>query len=115
MYRQIRSGIFTFLCVTSASLYCQVQVEGLQSEETFDYFQKWLNQDVVYIINSEERQIFEDLNTDEEREQFIEQFWFRRDPDPTTAINEFKEEHYRRVAYANDRFTSGKPGWRTDR
>ena len=51
----------------------------------------------------------------EEREQFIEAFWQRRDPTPDTVENEFKEEHYRRIAYANERFSSGIPGWRTDR
>ncbi len=84
-------------------------------EEVEDYYQKWLKQDVVYIITDEERAVFNQLATPEEKEQFIEQFWFRRDPDPRTAINEFKEEHYRRIAYANEKFTSGDPGWRTDR
>lgn len=84
-------------------------------EETEDYFQKWLNQDVVYIITSEERKVFESLTTPEEKEQFIEQFWFRRDPDPFTSVNEFKEEHYRRIAYANEHFASGIKGWQTDR
>ncbi|HCC57947.1 MAG TPA: GWxTD domain-containing protein [Solibacterales bacterium] len=78
-------------------------------------FKKWLNEDVTYIITDEERAAFKRLNTDEEREQFIEQFWLRRDPTPDTAENEFKEEHYRRIAYANERFASGIPGWKTDR
>ncbi|GAB4239601.1 MAG: hypothetical protein Kow00109_14440 [Acidobacteriota bacterium] len=84
-------------------------------EEEEDYFRKWLNEDVVYIITPEERKIFESLTTPEEKEQFIEQFWLRRDPDPTTAVNEFKEEHYRRIAYANEHFASGIKGWQTDR
>jgi len=58
---------------------------------------------------------FLQLQTNEEREQFIEAFWQRRDPTPDTVENEFKEEHYRRIAYANERFASGIPGWRTDR
>ncbi len=78
-------------------------------------YRKWLNEDVAYIITDEERQAFRRLSTDEEREQFIEQFWLRRDPTPDTAENEFKEEHYRRIAYANERFASGIPGWKTDR
>jgi GWxTD domain-containing protein len=78
-------------------------------------YKKWLNEDVVYIITDEERTAFKHLNTDEEREQFIEQFWLRRDPTPDTAENEFKEEHYRRIAYANDHYASGIPGWKTDR
>lgn len=78
-------------------------------------YRKWLNEDVAYIITDEERQAFKRLSTDEEREQFIEQFWLRRDPTPDTAENEYKEEHYRRIAYANERFASGIPGWKTDR
>jgi GWxTD domain-containing protein len=76
---------------------------------------KWLDEDVAYIITDEERAAFKRLTTDEEREQFIEQFWLRRDPSPDTIENEFKEEHYERIAYANERFSSGKPGWKTDR
>jgi GWxTD domain-containing protein len=78
-------------------------------------YRKWLNEDVAYIITDEERAAFKRLQTDEEREQFIEQFWLRRDPTPDTAENEFKEEHYRRIAYANERFASGIPGWKSDR
>jgi len=78
-------------------------------------YRKWLEEDVVYIITDEERRAFKNLQTDEEREQFIEQFWLRRDPTPDTMENEYKEEHYRRIAYANERFASGIPGWKTDR
>jgi GWxTD domain-containing protein len=78
-------------------------------------WKKWLNEDVVYIITDEERKAFKDLQTDEERESFVEQFWLRRDPTPDTEENEFKEEHYRRIAYANDHYASGIPGWKTDR
>ncbi|MDA2927621.1 GWxTD domain-containing protein [Acidobacteria bacterium AH-259-G07] len=87
----------------------------LQKEEEQDYFKKWVNKDVVYIITPEERSVFESLTTPEEKEQFIEQFWYRRDSDLTIRVNEFKEEHYRRIAYANEHFTSGVPGWTTDR
>ena len=76
---------------------------------------KWLDEDVSYIITNEERTAFKALKTDEEREQFIEQFWLRRDPTPDTVDNEFKEDHYARIAYANERFASGIPGWKTDR
>jgi len=89
--------------------------EALKQEEVEDYFKKWLEEDVKYIITDEEKAIFKRLTTEEEKEQFIEQFWFRRDPDPRTAENEFKEEHYRRIAYANEKFTSGDRGWMTDR
>ncbi len=85
--------------------------EGSRSQ----YFKKWLDEDVVYIISDEEKKVFKALQTDEERESFIEQFWLRRDPDPRTPDNEFKEEHYSRIAYANERFASGIPGWKTDR
>jgi GWxTD domain-containing protein len=78
-------------------------------------FRKWLNEDVFYIITDEEKTAFKRLATDDEREQFIEQFWLRRDPTPDTQENEYKEEHYRRIAYANERFASGIPGWKTDR
>ncbi len=78
-------------------------------------WKKWLNEDVVYIITDEEKQGFRRLKTDEERQQFVEQFWLRRDPTPDTEENEYKEEHYRRIAYANDHYASGIPGWKTDR
>jgi GWxTD domain-containing protein len=78
-------------------------------------YRKWLDEDIVYIITAEERAEFKRFSTDQQRENFIEQFWLRRDPTPGTLQNEFKEEHYRRIAYANDRFASKLPGWRTDR
>jgi GWxTD domain-containing protein len=78
-------------------------------------YKKWLNEEVVYIITDDERKTFSRLETDEERQQFIEQFWLRRDPTPDTEENEYREEHYRRIAYANERFASGIPGWKTDR
>jgi len=78
-------------------------------------YKRWLNEEVTYIITDEERKVFKSLATDDEREQFIEQFWLRRDPTPDTEENEYREEHYRRIAYANERFASGIPGWKTDR
>jgi GWxTD domain-containing protein len=78
-------------------------------------WKKWMNEDVAYIITDEERQAFKRLATDEERQQFVEQFWLRRDPTPDTEENEYKEEHYRRIEYANDHYASGIPGWKTDR
>jgi GWxTD domain-containing protein len=78
-------------------------------------YKDWLEKDVVYIITDEERKAFKKLQTDEERERFIEEFWRRRDPDPDTDENEFKEEYYERVAYANEHFASGIPGWKSDR
>jgi GWxTD domain-containing protein len=78
-------------------------------------YKKWLNEDVVYIITDEERQAWKRLATDEEREQFIEQFWLRRSTNPDLPDSDFKEEHYRRIAYTNEHFASGIPGWKTDR
>jgi GWxTD domain-containing protein len=78
-------------------------------------YKTWLNEDVVYIISPEERSAFLQLETNEEREQFIESFWLRRSTNPDLPDNDFKEEHYRRIAYANEHFASGVPGWRTDR
>ncbi len=89
--------------------------KDLQREESTDYYKKWLKEDVVYIISDEELAVFGKLTADEERDAFIEQFWVRRDTDQSTGINEFREEHYRRIAYANERFTSGLKGWVTDR
>lgn len=83
--------------------------------ELKEAYKRWLDQDVPYLITKEERRAFMSLQTDEERENFIENFWRRRDPNPDTEENEFREEYYERIAYANERFTSGIPGWRTDR
>jgi GWxTD domain-containing protein len=84
-------------------------------KEVGETYKKWLDEDVRWIITDEERTAFKQLSNDEERDQFIEQFWLRRDPTPDTVENEFKEEHYRRIAYANEHFAAGIPGWRTDR
>jgi GWxTD domain-containing protein len=78
-------------------------------------YRTWLNEEVPYIISDEERKAFMSLSNDEEREAFIENFWLRRNPNPDSPENEFREEHYRRIAYANEHFAAGKPGWKTDR
>ena len=78
-------------------------------------YTKWLEEDAAYIITDAERAAFERLQTDGEREKFIEQFWLRRDPTPGTPENEFQQEHYRRIQYANDHFASTRVGWKTDR
>jgi GWxTD domain-containing protein len=78
-------------------------------------YKKWLNEDVRWIITDEETRAFKSLANDEERDQFIEQFWLRRNPNPDSNDNEFKDEHYARIAYANEHFAAGKPGWMTDR
>jgi GWxTD domain-containing protein len=83
--------------------------------ELKEAYKNWLEKDVSYIITPEEKKAFKQLQTDEERENFIDTFWRRRDPDPDTEENEYREEYYERIAYANERFTSGIPGWKTDR
>ncbi len=92
----------------------KAQKRGLNIELSKTY-KKWLNEDVVWIITDEERAAFKQLSNDEERDNFIEAFWQRRDPTPDTEENEYKEEHYRRIAYANEHFAAGIPGWKTDR
>ncbi|MBZ5700117.1 MAG: GWxTD domain-containing protein [Acidobacteriia bacterium] len=89
-------------------------LKKLQKELATPY-KKWLEEEVPYIISNEERTAFLQMQTNEEREQFIEAFWQRRNPDPDSVENSFKEEHYRRIAYANEHFSSGMAGWRTDR
>src|SRR5712671_174197 len=84
-------------------------------KELDNSYRQWLSEDVTYIISPEERNAFLQLDTNEEREQFIEQFWLRRSSNPDLPENDFKEEHYRRIAYANEHFASGIPGWKTDR
>jgi GWxTD domain-containing protein len=84
-------------------------------KELKDAYKTWLDQDVTYIISDDERKAFKNLSNDEEREAFIEQFWLRRNPNPDSPENEFREEHYRRIAYANEHYAAGKPGWKTDR
>src|ERR1700677_266229 len=78
-------------------------------------YKTWLNEEVPYIITDDERRAFTSLSNDEEREAFIENFWQRRNPNPDSEENEFREEHYRRIQYANDHYAAGKPGWKTDR
>jgi GWxTD domain-containing protein len=93
----------------------QKQSQRSLERELDSQYKKWLNEDVVYIITPEEKNAFLHLSTNEEREQFIEQFWQRRNPDPDSPENTYKEEHYRRIAYANEHFASGIPGWKSDR
>ncbi len=92
------------------------QQKYLRSELKGDSpWKKWLDQDVVWIISDQEVQAFKSLKNDEEREQFVENFWLRRNPNPESPDNEFREQHYARIAYANEHYAAGKPGWRTDR
>ncbi len=95
-------------------LLAQVQ-QAPQPVQEANPYRRWLNEDVAYIITDAERSAFKSLQSDPELEHFIEQFWLRRDPTPGTPENEFKVEHYRRIAYANDHFAAAIPGWKTDR
>lgn len=88
-------------------------VEGTPSTEA-DY-KRWLERDAAYLITASEKEAFLKLTTNDEREQFVENFWLRRDPTPGTEENEFQTEYYARIAYANEHFASGIAGWRTDR
>lgn len=121
---------FSFLIlslITPAAVFAQKgdkrqdqSVDPLEREkkikkEVKDVYKRWVNNDVAYIITDEERKAFNRLASDDEREQFIAAFWQRRDPDPDTDENEYREEYLERIAYANQHFASGIPGWRTDR
>ena len=90
------------------------QRKGAKDELKGSYKQ-WLEQDVKWIISDDEMKAFKNLSNDEERDRFIENFWLRRNPNPDSPDNEFREEHYARIAYANEHFAAGKSGWRTDR
>jgi GWxTD domain-containing protein len=90
------------------------QQKALRQELKGEY-KKWVDEDVRWIITDQELQSFKSLSNDEERDQFIENFWLRRNPNPDSPENEYREEHYARIAYANEHFAAGKPGWRTDR
>ncbi len=88
---------------------------SLKKEIMSKEYGDWINKDVTYIISPEERKAFMQLSNDEERDKFIESFWDRRNPNPDSEDNEFKDEHYRRIEYADEHFAAGKPGWMTDR
>ncbi len=114
MIRTGRTGRFQIALAVGA-VACSLAAGQSRREEQEDPFRRWLEQDVVYVISSQERAVFEKLTTEDEKAVFIEQFWRNRDPDPSTPANEFRDEHYRRIAYANENFAAGKPGWKTDR
>src|SRR5271170_761824 len=93
----------------------KIQQQKAIRGELHGVYKKWVDEDVHWIITDQELQAFKSLSNDEERDQFIENFWLRRNPNPDSPENEFREEHYARIAYANEHFAAGKPGWRTDR
>lgn len=124
-----RTFVFAFAVAGSATLAAWAQPPDKKDKPSQDpnekvrnvkaenakIYKNWVENDVAYIITGEERKAFKALATDEERENFIENFWRRRDPNPDTEENEFREEYYERIAYANEHFASGIPGWKTDR
>lgn len=123
-YRWLTAALFVSLCLLGA-LAQQPQPRKNQGSDSQKALRKggadpspyraWLDEDVHWIIAAEERAAFEKLSTDAERDQFVEQFWRHRDPTPETVENEFKEEHYRRLAYSNVHFATKGPGWKSDR
>lgn len=89
--------------------------QEIKKEKLTKKHKKWLDEEVPYIISQNEKEIFKSLATSEQRDEFIRNFWKRRDPSPMTPVNQFKEEHYRRIEYANRRYFEGTAGWRSDR
>jgi uncharacterized protein (TIGR03435 family) len=86
-----------------------------QRQELHGVYKVWLDQDVRWVITDQEAEAFKRLTNDEERDKFIEQFWQRRNPNPDSPDNAYRDEIYARIAYANEHFASGQPGWMTDR
>jgi GWxTD domain-containing protein len=125
-YQKASLRLFLLLLVLAGTALIGFAQDSTKSQDPMDKprnvkpelkkaYKDWLEKDVTYVITDEERKAFKKLATDDERERFIEEFWRRRDPDPDTDENEFKEEYYERIAYANEHFASGIPGWKTDR
>jgi len=116
--RGIVFALTTFFLLSLLTLAAQnnkQREQALKKEQEGNYLKKWPQNEVPYIIDPEEQAAFNKLKTDEEREQFIEAFWLRRDPSPESIDNEFRDEYYRRIVLANEKYTSGLPGWKTDR
>ncbi|MCK4646721.1 MAG: GWxTD domain-containing protein [Candidatus Aminicenantes bacterium] len=99
--------------ISTLPLFSQVKKSLKDLGETY---RKWLEEEVVYIITPNEKEVFLQLETDREREIFLNAFWKQRDPTPGTPANEYKQEHYSRIKYANTWFgkESPGPGWRSD-
>lgn len=112
---RILSGFIIVACIAAVGQSDNNQPAGNDSNLLPPLYQKWLDEDVHWIVTAEEAAAFRRLRMDKERDEFVEQFWKRRDPTPGTPKNEYKEEHYRRLAYANTHFASTVPGWKTDR
>ncbi|MDQ3688205.1 MAG: GWxTD domain-containing protein [Acidobacteriota bacterium] len=110
-------GMIFFTSGSAAAHQASPQNSAQQKPQTElrTVYQKWLNEDAAYIITIAEKSAFTKLASDEERERFIEQFWRKRDANPATEANEYREEYYGRIAYANQHFASTLSGWQTDR
>src|SRR5215471_12486997 len=124
LWRNLLLGCLTLLalggCFASARAQDKAQTKKhpnakKKEEELKSVYKVWIEEDVSIIITEEEIRAFKALKTDEERDRFIESFWYRRDPDPDTPENEYKDRYYERKQYANEHFVSGVPGWKTDR
>jgi GWxTD domain-containing protein len=112
--RAVRLRLSSCLLIAMCLPLAAAQGAPLKTEIT-PMWQKWLDEDVRWIITDQERAEFKSLATDKQRDQFVEAFWQRRNPNPGASENTFKEEHYRRIAYANRHFAAVIPGWKTDR
>jgi GWxTD domain-containing protein len=108
--RLLAAFVVLALAWPATSLHADKRTKALSDDH-----RKWLEEEVVWIISKIERDVFLDLKTDAERDRFVQNFWDARDPTPGTPKNEFREEHYRRLDYANTKFREGGPGWRSDR
>jgi len=111
----MKEKCFTILLIITFIL--PLSLYSAQETRLSESHKKWLEDEVVYIITPAEKKVFSKLESDRERNNFIEEFWRQRDPTPGTPRNEFREEHYLKIDYANRTFGRGTPveGWRTDR
>jgi GWxTD domain-containing protein len=114
-FSQIKhGGIISFVLFFLAISLCADKKSSLPGK-----YQKWVEEEVVYIITPAEKEVFFKLENDKQRDMFIQEFWRQRDPTPGTPRNEFKEEHYRKIKHVNEKKMWGRPsgraGWKTDR
>jgi len=118
-HRPLLVVLCLFFSIPLVSAQCQGQRPAAKRkgfvQETYPSYQKWLDEDVRYIITDQERADFKKLTTDDKRDKFVEAFWERRNPTPKSSENPFKEEHYHRIAYTNTHFAASVAGYRTDR
>ncbi|MFC2165876.1 GWxTD domain-containing protein [Acidobacteriota bacterium] len=117
MKKRIAFSLLTFLVlwVLGICLFADKSQGQEKDKKLSEKYKKWMDEEVIYIISETEKEVFQSLISDEQREKFIKSFWKRRDPSPHTPFNEFREEHYRRIEYVNKKYFEGKTGWRTDR